>query len=984
MSVDLTQKTGAGRYVNPETNGINSSVFGVEFLGWENEDTFNIRQEEVVATHLRWPGGVPVEDGIDVDGDGERDVVYDFNYQNIMSWHRHDGAQREGLSDVLEMALENNMSFSMLLPTSGYVQKILDLVQHVGIDEARNSTLADLRTDVTGFIQRLLNGDFGLIPENFTFEIGSEYYATQVWVNNSGVDGYSELPYEFGLVFATIADAISDVLEGSDQNINLAIQAGRFHSDDDGDVNIDGQSSDNDAFIRAFNDLNALDTVDMIIYHRYARNFDSIDKVSHFSETLSERLETVMNDWKIASSNNNIELLAGWLSPSTGGLDGDSSSIRIERGAPGLTSIMQQFSILIDAEMHTSTIFGLGVQRAGSLGNTWAIGEFAPGTVFMGGQIFGMMVDSLVGTHLLEGFENNTSPSTFTPDGLALVQDESVNSYVFEDDAKVVIFLIAKDFNGETLDYTINIDQQFSYAWSQRLYDPDGINSGFNLQNIGVVGNVENSGNIDLTNSANGTDFTVSFQNDYEVIRIILAKLDPGDGYLHLFGGATDDVLEGGLANDLLQGNDGQDLLYGGYGNDTLEGGRGNDILVGGRGTDSLNGGSGNDIALYDGSFVDFTVLGSGALLEVQGVDGYRDSLLNVEFIQFSDVKIRTSDLSVVSTLSMDAVEIYESDSTTALIFTVKLNAASESNISVDYTTVNGSAVAGLDFTAANNTITFLAGETEKTITIDIAGDTIFEEDAYFEVKLSNATGAVFASGLDEYSATGKIKNDDDADEIKTGTNGDDVINTGTGNDLIKSGAGNDIVNANLGNDTVIDGLGNSVLNGQNGMDTLITFSGLNLLNGGADSDFLAGGFQADQINGGSGNDVIRGEAGTGFLAGSDQINGGTGDDFLMGGRGADAFIFNTNDGNDTIAAFNTADVVFDAAIGYSVTPYGSDFQSGIDHIQLAGFTSVDASNVMASVTDGVNGAVFSAEGASITFYGVDMAGITADDFIFV
>ena len=182
--------------------------------------------------------------------------------------------------------------------------------------------------------------------------------------------------------------------------------------------------------------------------------------------------------------------------------------------------------------------------------------------------------------------------------------------------------------------------------------------------------------------------------------------------------------------------------------------------------------------------------------------------------------------------------------------------------------------------------------------------------------------------------------------------------------------------------DNIIRGIGNNTLKGSGGHDSLKTFSGINILDGGIDSDYLIGGMQADNLKGGAGNDVLRGDAGS-FMGGSDTLAGGQGNDLLMGGKGADTFIFNSNEGNDTIAAFNISEMGYGVLSGYTGTPTGKDFQIGVDHIQLNGFSSVDASNVLSSITDGSNGAVFSAEGTDITFYGVNASQLTVDDFTF-
>ena len=439
-------------------------------------------------------------------------------------------------------------------------------------------------------------------------------------------------------------------------------------------------------------------------------------------------------------------------------------------------------------------------------------------------------------------------------------------------------------------------------------------------------------------------------------------------------GGGTDTILANDLDNTVIKltGN-GVIKTFGG--NDTVQAGDNRSS-----GLDRvIDGGDGVDTVVYTGKRSEYTVSVTGGLVKVGTAT---DSLSNVEHIQFDDMKIRTSDLTAIQTVSIAAVEITESDTDSTLSFTVKLDAASSTAITFDYSTANVTAESGSDYLATTGSITLTAGETEKTIDVTIKGDSIYESDETFELQLSNLNGAVFENGQATYSAVGTIKNDDDENKVETGSSGDDVINAGKGNDQINSGSGNDIVNANLGNDVVIDGLGNNSLNGQGGLDALIAFSGINTSSGGAGSDFLLGGFQADSLDGGAGNDVLRGDAGN-FMGGSDTLAGGQGDDLLMGGKGSDTFVFNTNEGSDTIAALNIADMGYGPLSGYTGTPNSKDFQTGVDHIKLNGFSGVDASNVLSSITDGANGAVFSAEGTEITFYGVDANQLTTDDFIF-
>jgi hypothetical protein len=65
---------------------------------------------------------------------------------------------------------------------------------------------------------------------------------------------------------------------------------------------------------------------------------------------------------------------------------------------------------------------------------------------------------------------------------------------------------------------------------------------------------------------------------------------------------------------------------------------------------------------------------------------------------------------------------------------------------SVAYSTTAGTATAGADFTAASGTLTFAAGETEKTITVPILTDALAEDDEIFSVALANPTGALLGT----------------------------------------------------------------------------------------------------------------------------------------------------------------------------------------------------------------------------------------------
>ncbi|HEX9545877.1 MAG TPA: Calx-beta domain-containing protein, partial [Acidimicrobiales bacterium] len=94
---------------------------------------------------------------------------------------------------------------------------------------------------------------------------------------------------------------------------------------------------------------------------------------------------------------------------------------------------------------------------------------------------------------------------------------------------------------------------------------------------------------------------------------------------------------------------------------------------------------------------------------------------------------------------------------TTPAVFTVSLSSASTEAVSVAYASADGSATAGSDYTAVSGSLTFAPGETTKSITVLVKGDTVIEPDEAFFVNLSSPTNATIARGRGQ----GTILNDD-------------------------------------------------------------------------------------------------------------------------------------------------------------------------------------------------------------------------------
>jgi hypothetical protein len=111
-----------------------------------------------------------------------------------------------------------------------------------------------------------------------------------------------------------------------------------------------------------------------------------------------------------------------------------------------------------------------------------------------------------------------------------------------------------------------------------------------------------------------------------------------------------------------------------------------------------------------------------------------------------------------ITELSINNVQLAEGNSGTKYFhFTVSLSSPSSRAVTVDYQTANGAATAGSDYFARSGTLTFLAGQTSRTISVPVIGDTTVESDEAFYVNLSSPRGAI----LTDSQGRGTIQNDD-------------------------------------------------------------------------------------------------------------------------------------------------------------------------------------------------------------------------------
>ena len=96
---------------------------------------------------------------------------------------------------------------------------------------------------------------------------------------------------------------------------------------------------------------------------------------------------------------------------------------------------------------------------------------------------------------------------------------------------------------------------------------------------------------------------------------------------------------------------------------------------------------------------------------------------------------------------SASSYNITEGDSgSTNMTIMATLNAVSGQPVSVNYGTSAGSAAAGSDYTDTSGTLNFAAGDTEKTFTVSIIGDEVFEGDETVDLTLKRTGQRHFGS----------------------------------------------------------------------------------------------------------------------------------------------------------------------------------------------------------------------------------------------
>lgn len=135
--------------------------------------------------------------------------------------------------------------------------------------------------------------------------------------------------------------------------------------------------------------------------------------------------------------------------------------------------------------------------------------------------------------------------------------------------------------------------------------------------------------------------------------------------------------------------------------------------------------------------------------------------------------------------LSINDVTVTEGNSGTVnAVFTATLSAASGQTVTVNYATADGTATQPADYTNTSGSLTFTPGQTTRTITVPVIGETVPEANETFFVNLSGATNAT----ISDNQGVGTITNDDVPVTVSPGSLPNGTVGAGYSQTITASG----------------------------------------------------------------------------------------------------------------------------------------------------------------------------------------------------
>lgn len=482
--------------------------------------------------------------------------------------------------------------------------------------------------DMEVFVQALLR-EFGDTVN--AIEIGNEFWNADNQLNE--ID-YAEIASEIVEVIDGVVTALADdSAEAPDPDILIQMASPRGEASNFHPSNIDGPvagyrtrvAEANQQLIDHLSD-GARAAIDGVVEHFYYRR-DTDEFTGNRGEF--NHFDVAIATWHAAFGADLAVHISEW------NIDNMNLSQLGMRSAGTILEMMQlMVGAGVDAAQAWPLVHNTTNDFAGANGQPLAVDE-ETGLILnsIGGAVFDLMSDSLVGTQII------------TTDFAGLGENFEINTYGNAD--KIVLYLASRTHTRETVSLDLgDMIAGYGTASAIRIGQDQSTSDGrhFSPRTGGMV----DATGVDLNGDgvddyyvdehdvfAEITTFTggdimegnhVSVSLDpFEVIEITFTLPQGGvthlgDGNDRFHGGRADEFIWGHSGDDTIHGHRGADHIYGGFGDDTLRGGRGGDTLFGDAGADILHGGRGHDLA--QGGAGDDTLYGGRGRDTLIGGDG--------------------------------------------------------------------------------------------------------------------------------------------------------------------------------------------------------------------------------------------------------------------------------------------------------------------------------------------------------------------------
>ncbi len=197
---NLFIRTGETAY-HAGIDAISSDALGVRYGTYRNLFRFQDQTEDLNVGLIVWPGGALSE---------QHEDRYGFEFEGLYN----PTTGKPSIADMMAESIDQGTGLSVLLWTARYVGR-----------------LDDLRDDIQGFMQDLLGGHYGEMPDQMILEVGDEFYAN---FNNTTASGAATDYAAIADIMVTeIALALADsAINTAGSDVTIAVQSGRAFAED--------------------------------------------------------------------------------------------------------------------------------------------------------------------------------------------------------------------------------------------------------------------------------------------------------------------------------------------------------------------------------------------------------------------------------------------------------------------------------------------------------------------------------------------------------------------------------------------------------------------------------------------------------------------------------------------------------------------------------------------------------------------------------